>query len=426
MGLKEEGETVSLEEEVQRLQEGLKQLAFQNKMMLGWVNGAVIRVDNDGNIIEANEVALRDVGWQKEDLVGHNMHEVMHHSQEDGSEYPWEFCPTFAAIEDGSSHHVDGDVFWHLDGSSFKVDYIVSPTRNEKNEITGAIVIFRNLTAQKLIEAQRIHGMKLESIGQLSAGIAHEINTPMQFIGNNIIFLRECFEDLLKIIEGYGRLKSRLHSQELEQEAVAEVDALLEEADFAYLADEIPAALDQTLEGVDRVTTLISGLKGFAHSGSDENKKDVDLNEIIQNAVIICQNAYKYVADLETDYGDIPEVKVYAEDIGQVLVNLIVNASHAIEDKFSGTEGHGVIHISTYVEDGYVVVSVADNGGGIPEKLRARVFDPFFTTKDVGRGSGQGLAISRNIIHDKHDGELTFSSEVGIGTEFFIRLKVDG
>lgn len=413
-----------LSKEIDRLNEALKQLSFQNQMMLNWVNGSVITVDKDGNVLHANEIALKDAGLTHEELVGRQMHETMQHSQDDGSEYPWEFSPIFAAIEDGSSHHVDGEVFWHKDGSSFKVDYIVSPTRDERNEVIGAVIIFRNLTSQALIEAKRIHGMKLESIGVLSAGIAHEINTPIQFIGNNISFLRESFSDMVEILHAYIEFGKMLREEGIHENILDEIDELMASVDVEYLQDEAPVAFDQTQEGVERVTQLVRGLKGLAHSNSNETKAPTEMNEVINNALIVCQNAYKYVADLETDLQEIPHISAFGGDIGQVIVNLIVNAAHAIEEKNKKTGERGVISIKSFQENGEIMVQIGDTGSGIPMRLRERIFDPFFTTKDVGKGSGQGLAISRTIIHEKHNGELSFESTVGERTVFTIRLPI--
>src|SRR5665647_855208 len=192
-------ESNNLQRKIDFLLETLKQVNYQNEMLLNWVNGAVVMVDKEDHVTEANKTALATLGWSLDDSVGRHLHETIHHSQDDGSEYPYDFCPMFAAIEDGSSHHGDGDVFWQKDGSSFSADFIVCPTRGEDNEITGAVLIFRNLTEQRLQEANRIHSMKLESIGVLSAGIAHEINTPIQFIGSNLAFLQESFQDLLQL-----------------------------------------------------------------------------------------------------------------------------------------------------------------------------------------------------------------------------------
>jgi PAS domain S-box-containing protein len=421
----EKTDTKSLEKKIAGLLETLKQVNYQNSMMLNWVNGAVISVDRDGRVIQANKAALSSLGWTDEEFIGRHLHETIHHSQEDGSEYPYDFCPEFAAIEDGSSHHVNGDVFWHKDGTSFSADFIVCPTRNDNNDITGAVITFRNLTEQRLQEAKRIQSMKLESLGELAAGIAHEINTPIQFIGSNISFLRDSFADLMQVSKGYAGLRDQLKNSTEYSAILNEIAELEESADIAYLEEEAPKAFAQTIDGVDRVTKLVLGLKGFAHSGAGENKSEVDINNIITNSLIVCHNAYKYVAELVTEFGDLPAIKVFPGDIGQVIVNLVINAAHAIADQKEKTGAMGSIKIRTSCENHTIVIAIADTGCGIPENIRQRIFDPFFTTKKVGQGSGQGLAICRTLIHDKHRGEISIESTVGKGTTFYIRLPLE-
>lgn len=415
----------SLQQKLESIQAALNQVRYQNEMMLRWVEGAVLLVDKQGIIIEANEVALEALGWKEEELIGRNCHDTIHHTLEDGGEYPWDFCPVFAAIEDGSSHHVSGDVFWCKDGTSFSVDFIACSTRDEENVINGAVLTFRNLTEMRLQEAKRIHGMKLESIGELSAGIAHEINTPMQFVGTNLTFLREGFEDILALANRCKKFREIAGQQ---QELVKHCEELAEfedEIDVEYLRDELPTAFEQTQEGVDRVVKLVQGLKGFAHADSDQGKQMVDVNSIIENTLVVSSNEYKYVADVETHLGVLPRIPAHPGDIGQVILNLVVNSAHAIADA-RGEEGgeKGRIDIQSSHQGDDVVITITDTGGGIPESVKNRIFDPFFTTKEVGTGSGQGLAISRTIIHDKHHGTLSFTSTPGEGTVFSIYLPV--
>jgi signal transduction histidine kinase len=203
---------------------------------------------------------------------------------------------------------------------------------------------------------------------------------------------------------------------------IADINKIEESADIAYLDEEAPKAFAQTLDGVARVTKLVLGLKGFAHSGSRESKSESDINEIISNSLIVCQNAYKYVAELTTEFGDVPTIKVFPGDIGQVIVNLVINAAHAITEQKEKTGAMGSITIRTSYEGSMVIIAISDTGGGIPENIKQRIFDPFFTTKKVGQGSGQGLAICRTLILDKHQGEISFESTTGKGTTFYIRL----
>jgi two-component system, NtrC family, sensor kinase len=414
-----------LEAENNSLRNALTQVLYQNEMLLGWVNGGVITVDRQGSVLTANDIALEALGWSLENLKGKHYHDTFHHTLEDGGEYPWDFCPVFAAIEDGSSHHVTGDLFWRSNGESFVADYIVSPIRDGSHDIIGATLIFRNLTEQRMQEGKRIQSMKLESIGELSAGIAHEINTPIQFIGSNLSFLRECLDDLLELVERYQELKKVVHATDKTKVLLDHITEKEDEADLEYLLEEAPKAFDQTNHGVERVTELVLGLKGFAHSAESDSKNFADLNEIINNTLVVCHNSYKYVAKLEKHLGELPAIPVYHGDIGQVILNLVVNAAHAIEDKRTDSTEMGVVNISSYVEGKYIVITIADTGGGIKESVQERIFDPFFTTKDVGRGSGQGLAISRTIVREKHGGELFFDTTLGEGTTFTLKLPIE-
>jgi signal transduction histidine kinase/CheY-like chemotaxis protein len=197
-----------------------------------------------------------------------------------------------------------------------------------------------------------------------------------------------------------------------------------EESDCAYLLEEIPKALTQTLDGVNRVATIVRAMKDFAHPETKE-KAAADLNKAIQSTLIVVRNELKYVADVETDFGNLPLVLCNISDLTQVFLNLLVNAAHAIGDVVKGTGEKGKIRVRTVAEGKTVLVSIADTGCGIPEGIRSKIFDPFFTTKEVGRGTGQGLAIARSVVVERHKGTLTFESEVGKGTSFYIRLPVE-
>jgi signal transduction histidine kinase len=266
--------------------------------------------------------------------------------------------------------------------------------------------------------------MKLMAIGELSAGIAHEINTPVQFIGSNVSFLNDSFGDLLKLIKTYRKLGEMLPNEPQCRQLLQEISEIEETADIDYLQEEVPKAFEQTLHGVKQVTELIQGLKGFAHSGTEGEKTASDINKIINNALMVSRNVYKYIAELETNLGDLPSIKVYPGDIGQVVVNLVVNAAHSIEEKKGKSQTLGKITIASFLEEKDLIIQISDTGKGIPEGVRERIFDPFFTTKEVGRGSGQGLAISHTIIHEKHHGEISFNSVIGEGTTFTVRIPI--
>jgi signal transduction histidine kinase len=275
-------------------------------------------------------------------------------------------------------------------------------------------------------ELQLAH--KLEAVGRLAAGIAHEINSPVQFVGDSIAFLRDSTEDMLKVLERHRALRRAV----LASAAQAELSALATAADEAeanadleYVAEQAPKALERALDGLGRVATIVRSMKEFAHPDHKE-MIPADINHAIETTLTIARNEYKYVADVETDLGELPPVRCHLGDVNQAILNVVVNAGHAIAEVVQGTERRGRISIRTWRDDDAVVIAVGDTGGGILPAIRARIFEPFFTTKEVGKGTGQGLAIARSIVVAKHGGTLTFETEVGKGTTFHLRLPIDG
>ena len=275
------------------------------------------------------------------------------------------------------------------------------------------------------MEVQLRQALKLESIGQLAAGIAHEINTPTQYIGDNTRFVQDAFKDLLGLLEHYEKLLAANKAGAVSTELVAEVEAAIAKADLSYLTEEIPKAIAQSLQGVERVTKIVRAMKDFSHPGSDE-KTPLDLNKAIDSTITVARNEWKYVAELVTDFDPgLPPVPCLPAEFNQVILNLIVNAAHAISDVVGdGSKGKGNIHVSTRRDGEWVEIRVRDTGTGIPEKARAKIFDPFFTTKAVGKGTGQGLAIAHAVVVEKHGGAISFETETGKGTTFIIRLPL--
>ena len=284
-----------------------------------------------------------------------------------------------------------------------------------------------DVTERKLLREQLLQAQKLESVGQLAAGIAHEINTPTQFIEHNLHFLKDAFEDLSSLLAQYARLLAGVKANAPTHELLLEVDAALERADTGYLLEEIPRAFEQMLDGVTRVATLVRAMKDFSHPGTTQ-KVALDLNRAIQSTVTVARNEWKYVAELETAFDpSLPMVSCQPGEFNQVILNLIVNAAHAIADGAGEHGGEkGIIRVQTQRLDDSIEIRIQDTGTGIPESVRTRIFDPFFTTKEIGKGTGQGLAIARSVIVDKHDGTLEFETEDGKGTTFIIRLPQDG
>lgn len=302
------------------------------------------------------------------------------------------------------------------DGGVCELDVAISPVRSNQGQLVNYVFVMRDVSQQMQMEMQLREAQRLESIGQLASGIAHEINTPMQYVGNNITFLRDRFGEIQKVLDEYMKLRRR--SALMQGEGCGAIDV-------EYLLAECPAAIEESLDGVSRVTQIVRAMKTFSHPGV-EGKTGIDINEALETTLTVARNEWKYVADIERDYDrTLPAVECLAGEMNQVFLNLIINAVHAIEDARDKASGEkGVIHVSTHRDGLWVEVRIGDSGVGIPEEIQRRIFDPFFTTKEVGRGTGQGLAIVRSVVVEKHGGVVTFESEVGKGTTFIVRLPI--
>lgn len=273
------------------------------------------------------------------------------------------------------------------------------------------------------LELHLLHVQKLESVGQLAAGIAHEINTPTQFVGDNTRFLSDAFDDLMRLLDDVEQLVEAAQKTDIDPTLLDAVERARTSADVDFLRQEVPKAIEQSLEGIQRVSKIVYAMKAFSHPDIAE-KTATDLNAAIETTVTVARNEWKYVADVELELDPtLPAVTCCPGEINQVLLNLIVNAAHAIAEKV-GAKGadKGKITIATKTDDDAVEVRVTDNGTGIPEEHHRRMFTPFFTTKAVGKGTGQGLALAYNVIHNKHGGTIRFETAVGRGTTFIIRL----
>jgi two-component system NtrC family sensor kinase len=275
------------------------------------------------------------------------------------------------------------------------------------------------------IEAELRQSQKLEAVGRLASGVAHEINTPVQFVSDSIHFVGDAVRDLFGVLEKLGVVQRSVLAGTPSRDAAVEAAEAADAAELPYLAENVPKAVERALDGLGRVATIVRSMKDFAHP-DQKDMTTVNLNQAVQSTLTVATHEYKYVADLETDFGVLPPVRCYAGDLNQVVLNIVVNAAHAIGDVTKGTDSRGRIHVRTYQDGDDVVVSIGDTGGGIPEDVRGHVFDPFFTTTEVGKGTGQGLFIARSVVVEKHGGLLSFETEMGKGTTFFIRLPIGG
>jgi PAS domain S-box-containing protein len=414
-------------------QQRLVELTRRNELLLTSAGEGFLGIDEASTITFANPAAAKLLGRSVLDLVGQKARRMFAHGcPADGVCGP-ETCPLLKPFKDGAVHRVVNGTFVRGDGTSFAVDFVSTPAREDEN-IVGAVLTFRDVTEQRRIESQLLQGQKLEAIGQLAAGIAHEINTPMQYIGDNVCFLDSSFGDLLKLVDEYKKIVDVLRDDpgniagntaliaDLSERAAHAEEA----ADLSFLTGSVPAAIASTTEGIDRVRKIVNAMKEFSHPGGTE-KSRADLNHAIESTLTISANIWKASAtiDLALD-PDLPSVSCHLGEINQVMLNLIVNAAHAIFEVRKDSDGDplGVIRIETGVKDGFAEIRISDTGGGIPEHVRHRIFEPFFTTKEVGRGTGQGLTLARGMIVDRHAGYLKFTTESGKGTTFIVGLPL--
>lgn len=292
---------------------------------------------------------------------------------------------------------------------------VITVTEIDVNGELQFFGVIDDITESKSLQAQLAQAQKLEAIGQLAAGVAHEINTPIQYIGDNLLAVQGYMSEIV----AYQQALSALADQNLK----LQLDELAKQYDLPFILEDSPKALQQAYEGVGRVTQIVKAMKSFSHVDASHGKQTIDLHDALNNTLIISRNNTKYIAEIETDYDpDVGFIECYPSELNQVFLNLIINAAHAIEEKQAGM---GKIRIVTRKLDDVVEILISDNGAGIPEQIREKVFNLFFTTKKVGKGTGQGLSLSHNIIVEKHQGKLFFESSPGIGTIFHIQLPIN-
>ena len=281
------------------------------------------------------------------------------------------------------------------------------------------LLSIRDVTDLRQMEQDLHQAQRLEAIGRLAAGIAHEINTPIQFIGDNAQFLAQGITDVL----AYLALCEELLQAPAFDAQRASLEERKEQMDVSFVATEAPNATRNIVEGVARVARIVSAMKGFAHPDGVE-KSQADLNRALETTIVVATNEWKNVAQVVTDFGEIPLVPCRLGEINQVFLNLLVNAAHAVEPNVKRSGEKGTITVRTYVAGTLAIVAISDDGTGNAPEIRDRVFDQFFTTKEVGRGTGQGLAIARRVVVEQHGGQIEFTSELGKGTTFYVRLPL--
>jgi PAS domain S-box-containing protein len=378
---------------------------------------SVVITDLKGDITYVNRRFTECTGYSYEEALGKNPRLL-----KSGHTSAEEYRQLWQAITRGEewrgelrNRKKNGDLYWE--------SAVISPIRNSAGETSHYLAVKEDITEQKLAESHSRQAQKLEAIGQLAAGIAHEINTPIQFIGDNTRFIKEAWPSLDSVIS----LCESAQGATVPPDLLQQVRRILEDCDSEYLRSEIPRALEQSLDGISRVARIVQAMKEFSHPGSDE-KQPADINKAISTTLTVSRNEWKYVADVETLLQpDLQMVPCHMGELNQVFLNLLINSAHAIAEVVGdGSKGKGKITVRTAQDQQFTTISIEDTGGGIRPEIQSKVFDPFFTTKGVGRGTGQGLSLAHTSIVKKHGGKIWFESQVGKGTIFFIQLPNGG
>lgn len=373
-------------------------------------------------VVDAEKYTIVDVNHYAEKTIGCDRNEII------GNPYLEVICSESAAtcpvINAGKDSFMDKYDILTRDGRTVsivnKAVLISLPGRKH------IVNVFVDVTERKILEIQLAQTRKLEAVGQLASGIAHEINTPIQYVGDNVHFLQDAFTAINASINKNQQLTKSLKEKMPVDTFIKEMKINIEEMDIEYFQKEIPVAIEQTLEGVEHVSNIVRSMKEFSHPGV-KKKIAVDINHAIRNTIMVSRNEWKYVAEMETELDPgLSLVSCLPGEINQVFLNMIINAAHAIGDIVNDKKKKkGIIRITTCRSGENVKICISDTGPGIPKEIQSKIFDPFFTTKDVGKGTGQGLAICRSVIIEKHGGNLSLESDPGKGTRFIIRIPIE-
>ena len=375
---------------------------------------AIQWLDADGHIVYANHALCTATHHSRDELIGLSIWDVSPPLSKEHWEKLWQQLKmgrsmTFESqlqAKTGDVVHVEINAnYLKFDGQEY------------------CFTFARDISERRTLESQLRQAQKLEGIGHLAAGIAHEINTPTQFVTDNLTFMQDSWKSTHELLESY-RTTIREFGTAIPATALAALKEAEQRCDVDFIATEVPRAIDQSLDGARRVAKIVRAMKEFSHPDSAE-KTAADLNRAIESTITVARNEWKYVAELVTDFDDsMPAVVCYPGDINQVVLNLVVNAAHAIKSRVQEGE-KGRITVRTRNRGESVEVSVEDTGTGIPAAIQGKVFDPFFTTKEVGKGTGQGLSFSYTVIVKKHGGKIWFETEVDKGTTFFFTVPIN-
>lgn len=369
-------------------------------LIISSISSVMVGVDNNGTVTLWNNVAGKILGLSSDEVIGLDFFTLP-------INWNWETIAKQAAecVKNNRNIRMDDVTLENPAERTRILGITLTPLILKDKEQPGFLLIGADITERRLLEQQVVQSNKLEAIGRLAAGVAHEINTPTQLVGSNLHFLGDQLETLLAWLDS---------SSQASEATIAQIQ---------YFRQEAPKAIEESLEGIERITHIVKAMRYFTHPGG-EHKEIANLNQIIQNAISLSRNEWKNVAEIKTDLeADLPNVECLPIELSQVVLNIIMNAVHAIHDALGEQpEKTGQIVITSRQLGELIEIRIADNGTGIPKEIHNKIFDPFYTTKDIGRGTGQGLAIAYTVIVKKHGGTLEFESEVSRGTTFVIRL----
>jgi signal transduction histidine kinase len=384
--------------------------------VLETVKDAVLAVDELGVLRYASPAAVRIVGRQIDDVLGCPIEEVLKLPADE------ETNPIRGCLRDGVARKGRGDLTELNKGNGRSLDFDTMPLTMD-GKVAGALVSLNTSADPDRPTTESVNAQKLEGLGRIAAGVAHEINTPTQYVNDNVHYLRDALAVLGELVRAGERIVDCSCRGEAVEDAIAELAAKTEQSGVADLEREIPDALEQTLEGLGRINRIAGALREFLHPAADERTFS-NINRVIENAVAVCRNEWRYVAEVELDFDEgLPSVSCWIHEFSQVILNLVTNAAHSIADRVAGSPGEmGQITITTRKRDEFAEIRVCDDGVGIPPDLLHAIFTPFFTTKTTGKGTGQGLSLARSVIVDKHGGSIDAESEIGEGAVFTILL----
>jgi PAS domain S-box-containing protein len=409
--------------EMQHQDAATAQVEGRYRSLFDSVPVAIMVASLDGAIIDLNKAAMRTFGYDtREEAMTMNMR-LMYVN-------PAERDRRMAEHLNDATERLSEHLMRRKDGSKFTAltqTHIIRDAQGQPVHIEGFV---SDISDYKKLEEDRSNmeheqriSQRLQSVGALAAGIAHEINTPMQFVSDSVYFLKTAIEELNVLWPELAELSEHSQGGRDSSGTIERIGAAMSQIGVEQLAVDANQSAERALDGIRRVTKIIRAMREFAHPDNGEHTK-VDINGAIETTLTVCRNVYKELAKVETDFGALPQVMCQYGEINQVFLNIVVNAAHAIE-AHKAIAGQGLIRITTAVEDQWAVIRISDNGTGIPESVKSRIFDPFFTTKEVGKGTGQGLAIVQSVIVGRHRGRISVESEVGKGTTFVLRLPLE-